>query len=128
VSEASHQPVEDPSERGARRLSQVCVDGGRGDAAVTKQDLHDSDIDTALDQSSGISVTQTTRRVAVDAGGLGCGREGSIERPTPNRSGAGLVGKQPAGMLVGLPELAQIFQNWPGQRDDALFVALTNDA
>jgi hypothetical protein len=29
---------------------------------------------------------------------------------------------------VGLPELAQVVQNWPGQWDDPLFVALANDA
>jgi hypothetical protein len=29
---------------------------------------------------------------------------------------------------VGLPELAQVVQNWPGQSDNPLFVALANDA
>jgi len=29
---------------------------------------------------------------------------------------------------VGLPELAQAIQDWPGQRDDPLFVALAYDA
>jgi hypothetical protein len=52
-------------------------------------------------------------RIGGDVGNrVGVARdEGSIERPTANRSGATLVRKQPAGVLVGLPELAERSQD-----------------
>jgi len=40
-SEVSHQLVEDPSQRGLRRLGQVSVDGGGGDVGVAEQLLDD---------------------------------------------------------------------------------------
>ena len=57
-SEAGHQLVEYAFERGAGRLGQVRVDGGRGDAGVAEQDLHDPGIDAAFQKPRGIAMPQ----------------------------------------------------------------------
>jgi hypothetical protein len=94
---------------------------------VTEKNLHDPEIDTAFNEPRGVAVAQATERDAGDAS-LACGdRDSPTECPASDRSVAGLVGKKPPGVLVGLPEFAQAIQDWVGQRDDALLVALADD-
>ena len=50
-------PVEE-LERGAGRLGQVRVDGGRGDVGVPEQDLDDPGVDAAFEQPRRIAVAQ----------------------------------------------------------------------
>jgi hypothetical protein len=94
---------------------------------MPEQNLYDSEVDTAFDEPGGVAVPKAMKRGPGDAGLTCCDREGTAERPASDRAVAGLVGKKPTRVLVGLPELAQVVQNWPGQRDDPLFVALADD-
>lgn len=94
---------------------------------MPEQDLYNSEVDTAFDEPRGEAVPKAMQRGPGDAG-LACrDREGTAERPASDRATAGFVGKKPTRVLVGLPELAQVVQNWPRQRDDPLFVALADD-
>ena len=52
--------------------------------------------------------------------------DAAAERPASDRAVAGLVGKKPALVPVGRPELAQVVQNRPRQGNDPLFVTLTD--
>ena len=89
--------------------------------------MHNSQVDTAFDEPGGVAVPKAMQRGPGDAGLVCRDREGTAERPAPDWPVAGLVWKKPARVLVGLPERAQVVQNWPGQRDDPLFVALADD-
>ena len=55
-SEVSHQLIEDPSQRGLRRLSQVSVDGSGGDVGVAEQLLDDRCFDLLLEQPGRVAV------------------------------------------------------------------------
>ena len=103
------------------------VDCGRFNGAVTEQNLHNCDIDTALDQPGCIAVAKAMERGAGDAGLARGEGEGTAERPAPDRAVAALVGKKPARVPVRRPELAQGIEDRPGQRDDPFFVALADD-
>src|SRR5262245_51862631 len=127
ASEAGHQLVKDARERGTGGLGQMGVDCGRRNRTMPKQDLHYSEIDTPFDQSGRVTVPKAMQRGPGDAGPACRDREGTAERPASDRAVADLVGKKPPRVLVGLPELAQVVQNRPRQRDDPLFVALADD-
>jgi hypothetical protein len=127
ASEAGHELVKKCGQGCAGRLGQVRVDGGRGDRAVTEQNLYNSEVDTAFDEPGRVTVPKAMQRGPGDAG-LACrDREGTAERPTSDRAVAELVGKKPTRVPVGLPERAQLVQNWPRQQDDPLLVALADD-
>lgn len=94
---------------------------------MTEQNLYNSEVDTAFDEPGGVAVPKAMECGPSDAG-LACrNRQGAAERPASDRPIAGLVGKQPARVPVGLPERAQVVQNWLRQRDDPLFVALADN-
>jgi hypothetical protein len=104
------------------------VDCGGRNRAVTKEDLHNSEVDTAFNEPGRVAVSKAMWRDAGDASFTCRDREGTAERTPSDRPVAGFVGKEPSWVLMGLPELAQLVENWSGQRDDPLFVALADDA
>jgi len=97
------------------------------DRAVPEQDLHHSEIDIAFKKPGRVAVPETMQRCTGDAGLTRSEREGTTEGASTDRPVTGLVGEEPTRVPVGLPELAQLLQNWLGQRDDPLFVALADN-
>jgi hypothetical protein len=56
------QPIDKTAQRRPGGRGEVGVDGGRGDAGVAEQDLHDADIDAVLDQSCRVTIPERMRR------------------------------------------------------------------
>ena len=111
------------------RRGQVGVDGGGGDAGVAEQDLHDTDVDTVLDQPCRVGVAQAMRGYpALDTGRGNGGSEGIGQHTLVDRRITVSIGEQPAGVVMGLPEAAQRVEHRLRQRRQPLLVALADDA
>ncbi len=111
ASEAAHQSVQDTTQRDARGLGQVGIDGGGGDVGVAEQDLHDTGINAILEQAGRVAMPQDVRRhPAGDARRAGgAAKRGAQDRKT-GRLGAVARWKQPARIAMRPPETAQVVQ------------------
>src|SRR3954453_997526 len=95
---------------------------------MTKQDLHNADVDAVLDQSRCVGMAQGVRRhAAPDAGPTPPGRDGVTQHL---RAGWGVprsIGEQPAGVVMAPPEVAQFVENRLWQGYQPLLVALADN-
>ena len=129
ASEAGHQPIEQTVQRRPGGRGQVSIDGSRRDAGVTEQDLHDAGVDAVLDQSRGIAVAKAVwGHSALDARGTDSGGESARQHTVIERRITGVVGEQPAAVVVGQPQAAQFIENRLWQRHQPLLVALADNA
>ena len=127
-SQPGHQLIDNVSELGPDRLGQMGIDQGGGDAAVAEQDLDRAQIDALFEQPGGVAVAQHVRRhPAADAGARGGGQRAG-QNGAAHRAGAGMVGKQPQGIVVGLPHATQLGEDWLRQRHQPFLIALADDA
>lgn len=129
ASEAGHQLVDDPLEGATGRFGQVRVGGGRCDADVPEQNLHDPGVDAALQEPRGIAMPQRMRREAFrDAGFADCCPKRAPQRVAADWPVAVPVGAQPSRVTMHLPKAAQLVEDRLRQRHSPFLVALANDA
>ena len=111
ASEAGHQPIEQIMQRRPGWRGEMGVDRRGGDAGMAEQDLHDADVDAVLDQSGCVGMAQAVRgHVRSDAGRNNRGGEGIRQDALIERRVTATIGEQPAGVVMGPPELAQLVE------------------
>jgi hypothetical protein len=129
ASQAGHQLVDDPLERAAGRFGQVRVGGGRCDADVPEQNLHDSGVDAAFQEPRGIAMPQRMRREALrDAGFAGRCPKRAPQCVAADWPVVAPVGAQPSRVAMHLPQAAQLVEDRLRQWHSTFLVALANDA
>jgi hypothetical protein len=125
--EVNHEFVEEICERGASRLGEMQVEGGRGKLAVTEQELDNSDINPVFEEPSRIGVSKTMERHRTNTGRLGDGRKSAVEGASSDRVVSGPIGKYPASVSVKLPKPPQTPEHRVRKWDDTLLIALADD-
>ena len=96
---------------------------------MAQQDLHNTNINAMLDQPRRITVSQCVRRkILGDAATRGRRGERGRQYRSADRSGALAVGKQPATVVMCLPEVAELIENGLRQWHEPFLVAFADDA
>jgi len=96
---------------------------------VAEQDLHDADVDTVLHQAGRVAVAKRMRRHPLPYSRRGgSGGKGARQHTIIERRVTVMIGKQPAAVVMGQPQVAKVVEHRFWQRHQPLLVALTDDA